>query len=196
MCIRDSSIKSRIKADFFKDVPIILDERCEGQSITEEGKVVIGARAGPEICWTNLGHEMAHLVEIDRPRITKRGWGLRYGKYWEFFGRSGYEPQTDQQVRREERVWAFQLNFLHHYGIEMSVKEMVSTAQWLPAFCYVKTYEPKDKTKMEDRDEERFKIIADRVLKNMETFTMEMFCYEWHDRMKYLSITDLRSKEN
>lgn len=169
-------VKRKIFIDFFKDSPVRLDLKREGQSV-DDGVVSIGPIAGPDSCWTNLIHEMAHLVEIDIARVNQYGWGLRYGKYWEMFGRSGHEPQTDQQVRREERVWAFQLNLQAEYGVHIDELEMVSSAVYLPAFCYVK---------IGINDQDRLKIIADRVRKNREEFTMEVFRYEWRRRMEYL----------
>ena len=176
-------VKRLIQQRYFDNSPIVLEEQTSGQEV-RDGIVVIGARAGPEVCWTNLIHEMAHLVEIDLKRITQWGWGLRYGKYWECFGKSGYEPQTDQSVRREERVWAFQLNFLESFGISISEIKMVSSATWLPAFCYVKP--ARSTVDYRDRDRARLEVIADRVARNREIFTTEMFDYEWRRRMEYL----------
>ena len=160
-------IRNKIKADFFYDAPVLLDNDVQGQRVVD-GKVIIGPRAGPESCYTNLVHEMAHLVEIDIDRINQHGWGLRYGKYWEIYGQSGYEPQTDQAVCREARVWALQLNLLQEYGVKIHATEIVSSAVYLSAFCYVKI---RKKSNQPENDKRRLEVVARKVRSHRKEFT-------------------------
>lgn len=184
--------------DFFQGHPVSLDMDLEGQSIDEQGNFILGGRAGPGVEVSNLVHEMAHLAEREIPKLLEKpnfAWGFSFGKYWEVFGQSGFEPQTDRSVLRERDVWAYQISICHHYGIsletedeegEEEIYQVIKSAVYLPAFClYARNlYGHLD---YKDREEKALRHLAAEVKELSETkFTFDRFCDEWYKRMKAL----------
>lgn len=167
-------VLANIQSEFFKNSVIQLQTDREGQSV-DNGNVIIGCKAGPSLEVSNLLHEMSHLVEIDKPRLTQFGWGLKNGTFWQIGNQSGYVPHTNQSVLREMRVWAFQYNIEQHLGINTTIKELVSAATYLPAFCY-----------MGKTDKLRFSAIAKGVKKDLKKYSYKVFVKEWFERVEYL----------
>lgn len=187
-----------IKNDFFVGNPVSAIVDFEGQGINEQGDYVLGCRAGPSIHISNLIHEMAHLAEREIPKLLEKpykGWGFSFGKYWEFGGRSGHEPNTDQSVLRELRVWAFQWSIQQHYKIKdkesKTIFDLVSSIVWLPAFVYFKhkriSKEERELLKYDQSEKKAIELAAEevRIMSNTD-FTFECFCDNWFTRMKIL----------
>mgnify|MGYP006339620387 CR=1 FL=1 len=178
----DNSLLDKIIHDFFLGNTVIqFDRSISGQKI-KENKFVIGPWAGhAEI--TNLFHEMCHFAERPIEKLQELppfAWGFTFGKYWEIFGKSGYEPQTDQAVRTEQRVWAFQRSVQKHYGIEEDPYDTVSSATYIHAFTMFLLGQGKS-------NEEKLKILATEteIMSNNE-FSFEKFKEDWNHRIEIL----------
>lgn len=170
---------------FFKNNPIKYKEKFEGQGIDDD-RYILGLMAGPSCELQNLIHEMCHLVEIDKKRLIKKpksSWGLSLGKYWQIGTQWGYEPQTDQSVQREMRVWAYQHAISNALSLEEgSTKELVKSATWLDAF-FIYRYQ----TVKVNTDFEALSIMASQVEELSNIYNYDRFCQEWHDRMKLIA---------
>lgn len=138
--------------------PIEIDEDIEGQS-AYENRIKIGCRAGPSMCLSNLVHEICHFIEIDQRRMSKHGWGLKFGKRIEIPGYSVfYEMFTAQAIEREVRVWAMQKNFSEAKNVKFDLEDIVESARFINCFGYVKG----------SSDKEKFNCIKDMILMNAE----------------------------
>ena len=111
----------------------------------EGQRVIIGTRAGPKNQLYNVLHELAHFIEIDENRCNKPGWGLKYGKWVDnpfprpYSPAGWHEYSTDQHIRREIRVWAYQANLHQHFGLKVDFEDLAEAALYLPDFfLYVK----------------------------------------------------------
>jgi hypothetical protein len=172
---------------FFKDRPISYLKNKEGQMIDDNNRYVLGLMAGPSCELQNLLHEMSHLAEIDRKRLIKKpvtSWGLSFGKYWQIGTSWGYEPQTDQSVQREIRVWAYQHSISKALNLENgSSKELASSAHWLDAFFLYKHYTVGTVSEAVAKQNMAWQIeeLSDTV------YTYDRFCQEWDDRMKLIA---------
>ena len=172
---------------FFKDRPISYLKNREGQMIDNNNRYVLGLMAGPSCELQNLLHEMSHLVEIDRKRLVKKpptSWGLKPGKFWQIGTSWGYEPQTDQSVQREIRVWAYQHSISKALNLENgSSKELANSAHWLDAFFLYKHYTVGTVSDVVAKQNMAWQIeeLSDTV------FTYDRFCQEWDDRMKLIA---------
>lgn len=189
----DKVMLERITKDFFDDTVVTYTIGMEGQRTDEDKRIVLGCRAGPSVSVTNLLHEMSHLAEREKNKIAKRpayNWDFSYGKYWEVLGQSGWEPQTDQSVKRELRVWAFQLSIQNHYGIneadegETIAEDLVASAVYLSAWCYWR------KSVGEcglESDKDALRRAADHITElSNSKFTFARFQQDWEDRIKLL----------
>lgn len=153
--------------------PLEIELSLEGQKV-EEGRVIIGCRAGPEENISNVLHEFAHFIEIDEERCNKDGWGLKYGKWIDNPCRlSGYAPagwhefSTNKHIKREIRVWAFQVNLGLRFGLKIDIGELAESSQYLPdIFLYDRTV---------TNDKERRHLIAAEIeeLAAQEQYNLE-----------------------
>lgn len=179
----DNCLLDKVNHDFFLGNTVIqFDRSLEGQTI-ENKKFVIGPWAGPESNIANLFHEMCHFAERPIEKLQKfpvYAWGFTFGKYWELCGQSGYEPQTDQAVRTEQRVWAFQRSVQKHYGIEEDPYDTVSAATYINAFTMYLLGQGKT-------DQEKLKILAaeTEIMSNNE-FSFDKFKKDWNHRIEIL----------
>lgn len=176
---------------FFTGVPVSVDPKVEGYKI-RNGEYVLGCMAGPSCDMENLFHEMSHLAEREISKLIERpyvNWGYGNGKYWEAGNRFGFEPQTDQSVRREARVWAFQLSLQNHFGLNISSYDTVRAAYWLDAFpIYARNEIPDCQVFSSEGQEQALRHLADWVEKlSREEYTFEKFCSNWNERMIALS---------
>lgn len=141
-----------------------------GQSVTEDGVILLGDRAGPELDETNTIHEIAHMLDIDRERMAVHGWGLRYGTWWEIASWCGWEPQTNQHVKREAHVWGMQTVLQRGLGIKTEIEELVSSAIYLPLpWCGLEG----DK-------------LVEVVSEHADSYTFGKLMDEWRSRIEWL----------
>lgn len=187
----DIVILGRIQKDFFYDNPVVCEIDLEGQSIDEEGRYVLGCRAGPHVGVENLMHEMGHLADREIPKLLLRpadGWGYYIGKTWHIMGRSGIEPTNDRAVTREASCWAFQSSLMEHYGTDLDIRDLVSSATYLPAFdLYVWRVINEDERQglgYTKYREKAIDILAEDVAKmHKTTHTFRKFVEAWDERM-------------
>lgn len=189
--------------EFFKGNPVSISKELQGQGLDENSNFVLGCSAGPSTDVSNLIHEMSHLAELEVPRLLKKpygGWGFKWGKYWELNGHSGYEPRTDQSVRREMRTWAYQWSI--HQSLQIPVSnyddeskgeliDLVRSSTYLHAFANYKwavlSQEERDALGYSASEQKTLEILADEVLHLSQTvFTFDNFCKNWKERMDLL----------
>lgn len=80
---------------------------------------MFGAKAGPEISWTHVFHEIAHAVEFGSETVGERGANGTFhfkNRTVEFDGQLYVEPVTYQACLREIRTWAIQLKLMKFVG--------------------------------------------------------------------------------
>jgi hypothetical protein len=118
---------------FFNSSLLSIEVDSQGQKVLDNGLVVLGARAGPDVSVLNLLHEMGHFLEIPAGRVQVSGWGLGMKNIVERFGRSYYDPKSWQCTQREIRVSAYQLNLAKYLGVEANVTSMAKIiTDWMP----------------------------------------------------------------
>jgi hypothetical protein len=174
--------------------PIAFDLKVEGQRVNDQqNQFLIGPWAGPQADVSNLLHEAAHFAEREVDKLLLfpfSSWGFSYGKYWEIGTHSGYEPSTDQAVRREQRVWAYQLSTLRHFGIKETAFDLVSSVVYLSAWCF---YQPfVNKSNYNDRSKIRRLASETRIMSENE-YTYEAFLDAWKlrvDRLRNVTNTN------
>lgn len=192
----DQVLLQKVDNDFFKGNPVSYEITHQGQRLDGQGNIVLGGNAG-DTGVDNLLHEMSHLAEREKHKIVLRpvrDWDFSYGKYWSFGRASGYEPSTDQAVRRELRVWAFQASIQEHYGmfidIQQDVRDLVRSAVFISGWCYYawKNFQSDGKPDEYDRQEnDAINRAADEVYSlSQSSFTFARFCEDWEDRMRLL----------
>jgi len=176
----------QVRKDYFGNskFPIQIKVNLEGQGLDENGNFVIGCMAGPSCELANLFHEMGHFAEREIPKLKRKppsSWGYTFGKYYQIGQHSGYEPTTDESVKRELRIWAFQWHLENKYGIATSIKEMISAVVYMPAFIYYPMnggYRP---------EPERLTLALEEVTRlSQTTFSLEAFDLAWFERIKAL----------
>jgi hypothetical protein len=153
----------------FQGREIQLDWNVQGNN-SRNGRLVVGAKAGPKRSVSNLAHEMCHFVEIDDARCGEYGWGLRIPEV-EIYGRFCAQPVTRQGTERECRVAALQHNLLQWLGVYRTPKCLVSAFHFLPDFCYVPG----------ERDRGRLSWCEERVLSLIGTpeYSIDWWMAEW-----------------
>lgn len=167
----------------------------------DRGRYILGCRAALSLHISYLTHEMAHLAEREIPKLLERpnrNWGFSLGTYWEVMGKSGYQHNTDQAIRREMRVLAYQWSFMQHYGIRQprrygrhSLLSVVKPSERIDSYIHFK-YNPEIQKKIahleyEDGDARALEFFRDEIKELAHTkFTFEAFCDAWSDRMKAL----------
>ena len=181
----DHLMLHKVLTRFFKPGgPIVYDEDLEGQTVYEPtSQYVIGPWAGPQAEIENLLHEMCHFAEREVDKLLQfpfSSWGFSYGKYWEVLGRFGYEPQTDASVLREQRVWAYQISLQKHLGVEVDPYDLVSSAQYMNAWCY---YQPFSLRTWDNEIKFR-KLSQDTMIMSQNEYTFEAFRDAWDYRIE------------
>ena len=170
--------------------PVKIGQNVSGQEITEGNCYLLGCVAGPDKSVEYLLHEMAHLSEREPSKLLEKpvsGWGFSQGKYWEVAGKCGWEPQTDQSVQREARVWAYQLSLMRELNREETAENLVSSAVYLPAFCYFKSPLRDKSNSFSQNEAVAVKHLAAQVEKMAKSeFTFERWQEEWFARMELL----------
>jgi hypothetical protein len=167
----ESKQKDFILNKYFKDSSIVIDWKHEGQRI-DEHSLVLGGRAGYEVCLTNLIHEMGHLVEIDDARIMEYSWGLTLPEVYlpGRYSRMAPTPATTQACLRECRVIAMQWLLQNAIGITTSALEAVSSLQYMPDFFLAPGVSDQDK--LDFLKEQMLEYAANK-------YTLEYFDTEW-----------------
>lgn len=172
----DAILLSHLDALFFAGNPVSARMTLEGSRI-DAGGIVLGMRAGPVSEIANLVHEMCHLVEIDDSRMTVRNWGLHSTGYLAAIaaGRPWFGPTTDQALRREMRVWAYQWNVTAALSLpgEKGIAELVRPAVFVDGFMNFPGETEKD----------RLAAIAQEVEAMLPEYSFDRFCEEWARRM-------------
>lgn len=187
----ERSVLIRIRKDYFvpySPCPVSIDIKTTGQRLDENGDFVIGCKA-TDIYVTHLLHEMAHFAEREIDKLLLRpteGWGYSYGKYWEIGNQSGYEPSTDQSVRRELRIWAYQHNLEKKYGIEQPIEDLVRAIVWDSAFTFYHSYHDVERKRFRS-EKDRLVIAANEVKELADTtYTLDTFDKAWDERIRVL----------
>lgn len=188
----DKGLLSNVLSTFFNNTPVSVKPKIEGYKIIN-GEYVLGCMAGPSCDILNLFHEMGHLAEREIEKLILRpwmGWGYGQGRYWEVGNRFGFEPMTDQSVRREARIWAFQLSLQRHFGIEKTPYDTVSSVEFMDAFGIYAQNEIKGiNPYFTETKKQVIQHLANWVEKmSNEEYTFERFCTDWNERMIALSI--------
>lgn len=169
---------ARLEKELWQNSPLIARVELEGQEIDESLRVpILGFRAGTEVSVTNLIHEMCHFVEIDDKRMTRSGWGLRYGTRIEVLGRHYDEPATCQATMREIRVVAYQSNVYAHLGITWH-----SDSELADLLC---RFMP-DAIFLPCARESRKKYILEQIREHKKQYTCDRFVIEWNRKSKIL----------
>ena len=160
--------------------PGLEGQKCEG------AVYYIGDRAYINKNPENLLHELAHFAEREPEKLAlfpSRSWGFSPGKFWQIGMHSGWEQVTDQQVQREARVWAYQLSLLREFGLPDDSHGLVSSAVYLPAWCY---YHPEEERTYKDAP--RIALLAEQVERmSRESHTFEDFQRKLQARYEFLS---------
>lgn len=182
-------------AKLFDNSPVSFDPNLSGQALDNNNNFVLGGRAGPEISVCNLVHEMAHLAELDIQRLLQKpsyGWGFKHGRFWQIGRHTGFESTTDQSVRREMRVWAYQLSVEKEFGIKNEgAKRLVSSVVFMEAFTLYKWKVVSENTMKQLGHEKAEKHCIELMAKDVinmsnSEFTFDKFIAEWTKRMDVL----------
>jgi len=188
----NQQLKEIIQNYFAPHNEVIVKNNLAGQKVIDN-RYVIGMCAGPSKDIDNLLHEMCHLVELEENRLIKRppsSWGLSYGTFWQIGSRWGYETFTDDQVKREQRVWAYQLSLYSHVNNQTAnfdnSFELVRSAVFLNSWLYYQPFEEKTY-----KNEDRINKLAEETLNmsNTEEYSYEKWLCEWNTRIKKLKET-------
>lgn len=177
-----------VEKEFFTDSIVGVGEGLEGQKV-DGGGFVLGCMAGPFQCVTNLLHEMAHLVELEKERLLEfpdGGWGLIHGSRIMIGERPYYDMITDQAVLREARVWAYQVSLQRHYGIDEAVDRTVSSVEYIGSWHIFRAKHGGSES-LQQRDRRALKVLADMVDRlSREEFSLENFRTSWWERIALL----------
>lgn len=180
-----------LKAEFFaKTKHVVYRPGLEGQWV-ENGRIIIGERAGPSRSITNLVHEMSHFVEIDDARMCAFGWGLKRPQVV-ICGQVCNDPKTMQMTERELRVIAYQANVLEFIGKPLNILYNVGALVYVPDFFFVPLEDGRNPWEAEDvayKDKEPSKIrwCRNRVQTLRAEFTLERFFSEWDRKVTILA---------
>lgn len=169
----------------------------EGNHVDVDGIVYVGDRAGPQIDFINLCHELSHFVEIDDKRMKMYGWGLSLPEMY-IMGQRCIEPVTMQATARELRVMAYQTNLLKYLGKKVSVRNLVTSLKWMADFCYIPLEDGlpayvddgdgnyKCRVEYKNLDSSRIKWAIARVKELRKKYTIDKFKSEWFRKIKLL----------
>lgn len=187
----NKDLLKKVAREWFVGNPVKLSTGLEGQAISDiSNHYLLGCVAGPEVHVSHLFHEMAHLAEREPEKLKEKpfgSWGFSLGKYWGILGKCGWEPQTDQQVQREARVWAYQLNLHRYYGLNAKPYNMISSAKYLPAFCHFERKHVKNIGDYKKEEKIALSLLANQVDEmSRKDFTFEDFRVNWCKRMELL----------
>lgn len=184
----DKSLLKEIAKRFFIGNPIKISQKRQGQTLNQNNCFVLGTWAGPEATIGNLFHEMGHLAEREVRQLKKRpidGWGFKFGKPMSLAHHSWCEPQTDQQVMREARVWSFQLSLSREFGLKETALELCESAIYLPAFCHFQ-FKFRDKHAhlgYSEKEAAAVEELANIVEDGAKIYTYDKFVKDWNHRM-------------
>lgn len=182
------SVSHQIYKLFFSNEFVLLDVGLEGQTC-QENSYIIGSRTGPVKSISGLLHEICHFAELEPERLLKfpgMAWGLKQGKFWQVGHKWGYEPMTDQQVQREARVWAFQLSAEKYFGIGDSAQELVSSAKYLPAWCWYQQKHSKNINGYQAKDKKALYYLAKHVERLAKHNPFEKLVNDYSYRINFL----------
>jgi hypothetical protein len=200
------AVRARIEEEFFPNSTLKLDWNVEGQKI-RDGRVFVGAKAGPSIHESHACHEMAHFVEIDDARCGLYGWGLKVREVW-VFDRMCVEPETHQMIDRELRVIAYQVNLLDHVEAKADALDrsqlfddavsaggapaavaLVTSLRFMADWCML----PRRGRDQHSNDVSRVVWCARRVerLRRQKKYGIESFRREWKRKNEVLRNFDL-----
>lgn len=190
----DYSLLTQIEELFFANHKIGFNENVEGQNLDDDGNFLLGLTIGPTKSVNGVLHEMAHFAELPIKRLIAKpssGWGFTYGKYWEVYNSSGYEPQTDQSVQREIRTWAYQNSINVELGLNIPVLDLVSSSTYLHAFslykCNVVTEQERDELGYQKADQLAIVRMAEQVEDlSKNRFTFDDFWMNWESKLEIL----------
>jgi hypothetical protein len=182
----DYAILGRIRCEFFQQVPVLIKEKKEAQSI-QNGYIVLGLLAGCVYHVDHLLHETAHLIEIDDERVLEPGWGLKYGTWIEFPGHKDggwYEALTPQHIEREIRVCAIQWMLVQHFRTGTNLSQMTASCIYLPDTFTVNQLAPNHS--FEPFETEFHQFFQTQVGQLAQTLSFNSLQAEWQRKMKML----------
>lgn len=114
---------------------------------------VFGARAGPDICFTNLAHELAHAAQFGKENFRWRAkdFGFLFKLPKKFIcDRYCVEPITIQATVRELETFAYQLHILIKSGCKKTPKalatDLVENLYYMPDWFLVPGTKKSDKS--------------------------------------------------
>ena len=182
-CLKDDLLRP--------DGPIVYDKKLEGQTCVGN-QYVVGPVAGPAADVDNVIHEICHFGEREIDKLLlypTTSWGFTYGKYWQIGTQDGWEQSTDQSVKREQRVFAYQLSLSRHYDIAKHPFHLCKSIRWLGAWCYYQPF-PID---THDDDPRIIHLAAEAEQMSRNEFTYEAFMDAFNlrvDRLRNLTNTN------
>ena len=180
------SIAHKIKKDFLSNDLVNYDSKIVGQ-VCRDNKYYLSDNVGPAKSLEYLLHEICHFAELEPDRLKKyptNGWGLSSGKFWQIGVHWGYEQRTSQQVDREGRVWAFQLACQREYGMNDSAEDLVSSAVYIPAWCY---FSAKHKSNGKHHEKKALYKLAKRVERMSNSdWSYQRLLEDYNQRLDFL----------
>ena len=105
---------------------------------------IFGARAGPDVCFTHLAHEIAHAAQFGKENFRWRAkdFGFVFEIPKKFvYDRYCVEPVTIQATVRELETFAYQLHILIKSGYKKTpqslARELVESIRFMPDWLLI-----------------------------------------------------------
>jgi hypothetical protein len=184
MTLTDTTLYSRIIAEWFDGTPVEYQPNLTGQRLGKNG-YILGDSAGPDSGITNLFHEMGHLADRHPEKLIlypTRGWGYTHGIYNELS--NNWVCSTEQAVLCEARCWAYQISLCRHYGVPETCDNLVASAHWLGEAWLHFVYKRGFKLHQDIRPYTALSAIIHNL--SITTHTYDDFKREWWNRIEVL----------
>ena len=169
----------KVVGALFQQSPIGVYRRRSAavQQILPSGRMAFGVWSGPKLKVDILLHEMAHFVEIDRPRMALDDYGLKLPNQQFIPGRYPRmicHPKTMNMIARELRVYAWQRVLSQRFDDVWSPEGIAELMAYLPDWYNV----PGRST------EARSRWVAAQVrrLYAAKKYSWAAFLREWRER--------------
>lgn len=173
---------------WFEDTKLSWKTNVQGNKITQNG-MVLGCRAGPNINFGNLLHEMAHFIEINDERCLEPNWGLSVPEQY-IAGRIVYEPTSYQPTCREIRTHAIQCVLARHFQVNFDAMEIGETLErfmpdniWAPKYWGLPSWSDKS-IEYADLRKEIVKCIANKIEELSKEYKIDALYQEWRRKCK------------
>ncbi len=167
--------------DFINPEVFVVSSKTEGQKISEDGRIILGARCAMSVCAANALHELAHFIEIPFDRVFQPSWGFIYLPF-------DWEPTTDQHIMRELRCFAIQSRLHEHLGLEFDPEYWIKLVLYMPhAQIFAAIREDSDRSFLGDKETVDVYRKEYRLL--CEEWTMERVLNELETRVEKAKMT-------